>query len=41
MFWVDPQEELVAVYMTQAPGLSRQHYRRWIMNRVYEALGLE
>jgi CubicO group peptidase (beta-lactamase class C family) len=38
MFWVDPKEELVVVYMTQAPGLSRQHYRRWIMTRVYEAL---
>lgn len=38
MFWVDPQEQLVAVYMTQAPGPSRQHYRRWIMTRVYEAL---
>lgn len=40
MFWVDPNEELVVVYMTQAPGLSRQHYRRWIMTRVYEALAL-
>lgn len=40
MFWVDPNEELVVVYMTQAPGLSRQHYRRWIMARVYEALDL-
>ena len=38
MFWVDPQAKLVTVYMTQAPGLSRQHYRRWIMTRVYEAL---
>ena len=40
MFWVDPNEELVVVYLTQAPGLSRQHYRRWIMTRVYEALGV-
>ena len=40
MFWVDPNEELVVVYMTQAPGLSRQHYRRWIMARVYEALAV-
>ena len=38
MFWVDPQAQLVVVYMTQVPGLSRQYYRRWIMARVYEAI---
>lgn len=38
MFWVDPQAQLVDVYMTQSPGLSRQHYRRWIMPKVYEAI---
>jgi CubicO group peptidase (beta-lactamase class C family) len=38
LFWVDPQLQLVAVYMSQAPGASRQHYRRWVMQLVYAAL---
>jgi CubicO group peptidase (beta-lactamase class C family) len=38
MFWVDPVLQVAAVFMTQAPGLSRQHYRRWFVRRVYEAL---
>src|SRR6267142_176250 len=27
-FWVDPKEEIVAVYMVQAPGPMRPYYRR-------------
>ena len=38
MFWVDPVLQVAAVFMTQAPGLSRQSYRRWFVRRVYEAL---
>ena len=38
LFWLDPQEDLVAVYMTQAPGASRQHYRRLIMQLAYQAI---
>lgn len=38
LFWVDPELQLTAVYMTQAPGLSRQQYRRLIIELVYEAV---
>ena len=27
-FWVDPKEEIVGVYMTQAPSPIRAYYRR-------------
>jgi CubicO group peptidase (beta-lactamase class C family) len=37
-FWIDPQEELVAVMMTQAPGPSRAYYRRLIRQLVYQAI---
>jgi CubicO group peptidase (beta-lactamase class C family) len=37
-FWVDPKEGLVGVYMSQAPGASRQYYRRLFKNLVYAAL---
>jgi CubicO group peptidase (beta-lactamase class C family) len=37
-FWVDPKEEIVAVYMSQAPGPSRQYYRRLFKQLVYQAL---
>ena len=37
-FWVDPKEELVAVYMSQAPGPSRQHYRKLFKSLVYQAI---
>jgi len=37
-FWVDPKEELVAVYMTQAGGPTRQFYRRLIKDLVYQAI---
>ena len=38
LFWVDPVQQLVAVYLTQAPGASRQRYRRLITQWVYRAL---
>jgi CubicO group peptidase (beta-lactamase class C family) len=37
-FWVDPKEELVAVFMTQAPGPSRPSYRRFIKALVQQAI---
>lgn len=37
-FWIDPQESLVAVMMTQAPGPSRAYYRRLIRQLVYQAI---
>jgi CubicO group peptidase (beta-lactamase class C family) len=37
-FWIDPQEKLVAVLMTQAPGPSRPYYRRELKQLVYQAI---
>ena len=37
-FWVDPVEDLVIVYMTQAPGPIRTYYRQLIPSLVYQAL---
>ena len=37
-FWIDPQEQLVAVLMTQAPNPSRVAYRRMFMDLVYQAI---
>ena len=37
-FWVDPKEELVGVYMTQAPSPIRAYYRRMFKGLVYQAL---
>jgi len=37
-FWIDPREELVGIMMTQAPGPSRQYYRREIKQLVYQAI---
>jgi CubicO group peptidase (beta-lactamase class C family) len=37
-FWVDPQEELVGVYMTQAPSPIRAYYRKMFKTLVYQAL---
>ncbi|MCU0868425.1 MAG: beta-lactamase family protein [Burkholderiales bacterium] len=36
-FWVDPKEDLVAVFMTQEP-LRRQHYRNLMRNTIYGAV---
>ena len=37
-FWVDPKEELVAVYMSQAPSPIRAYYRRLLKQLVYQAI---
>jgi CubicO group peptidase (beta-lactamase class C family) len=37
-FWVDPKEELVGVYMTQAPSPIRAYYRRMFKQLVYQAV---
>lgn len=37
-FWVDPKEELVAVYMSQAPSPMRAYYRKLVKQLVYQAI---
>ena len=37
-FWIDPEEELVIVYMAQTPGALRRYYRQLIPALVYQAL---
>jgi CubicO group peptidase (beta-lactamase class C family) len=37
-FWVDPQEQIVGVYMTQAPSPIRAYYRKMFKALVYQAL---
>jgi CubicO group peptidase (beta-lactamase class C family) len=37
-FWIDPKEDLVAVYMTQAPSPIRSYYRKLFKNFVYAAI---
>ena len=37
-FWVDPKEELMVVFMTQAPGPIRVHYRHLIKSLVLQAI---
>jgi CubicO group peptidase (beta-lactamase class C family) len=37
-FWIDPKEQIVAVYMTQAPGPIRQYYRKLFKQLVYAAI---
>ncbi|MCW7539203.1 beta-lactamase family protein [Aquabacterium sp. A7-Y] len=36
-FWIDPQENLIAIWMSQAPH-QREHYRMLFRNMVYAAL---
>jgi hypothetical protein len=36
--WVDPKEELVAVYMSQAPSTARAYYRKLVKQLVYAAI---
>jgi CubicO group peptidase (beta-lactamase class C family) len=38
-FWVDAQEQLVVVSMTQAPGPIRLHYRQLLKSLVLQAIG--
>lgn len=37
-FWVDPKEEIAAVYMSQGPGALRQYFRRLFKQMVYQAI---
>ncbi len=37
-FWVDPKEQIVGIYMTQAPSPVRAHYRRLFKQLVYAAI---
>ena len=37
-FWIDPREQLVAVYMTQAPSPIRAYYRKLFKQLVYAAI---
>ncbi len=37
-FWVDPKEEIVAVYMSQAPSPMRAYYRKLFKQLVYGAI---
>jgi CubicO group peptidase (beta-lactamase class C family) len=37
-FWIDPQEQLIAVYMSQAPSPMRAYYRKLIKQLVYAAI---
>jgi len=37
-FWVDPKEQLVAVYMTQAPSPIRSYFRKLFKQLVYAAI---
>ena len=36
-FWIDPEEELIVVFMMQDPG-NRMHYRRLLRNLIYQAI---
>jgi CubicO group peptidase (beta-lactamase class C family) len=37
-FWVDPKEELTAVYMSQAPSPIRSYDRKLVKQLVYGAI---
>jgi CubicO group peptidase (beta-lactamase class C family) len=37
-FWVDPKEEIVGVYLTQAPSPIRAYYRKMFKTLVYQSL---
>ena len=37
-FWVDPKEQIAAVYMTQAPSTVRAYYRKLMKQLVYQAI---
>ncbi len=37
-FWVDPKEELAAVFMSQGPFATLGHYRRLVKQLVYQAI---
>ena len=37
-FWIDPQEQIVGICMTQAPGPIRTYYRKLFKQLVYAAI---
>jgi CubicO group peptidase (beta-lactamase class C family) len=37
-FWVDPKEEIVGVYMSQAPSPVRAYYRKLFKQLIYQAI---
>ncbi len=37
-FWVDPKEQMVVVYQTQAPTPDRERFRRLVKQLVYQAI---
>jgi CubicO group peptidase (beta-lactamase class C family) len=37
-FWIDPKENLIAIFMSQRPGAIRVHYRRLVKNLVSQTL---
>jgi CubicO group peptidase (beta-lactamase class C family) len=38
MFWVDPKEEMVAVFLANTPGPVRRHYRELVKTLVVQAI---
>jgi CubicO group peptidase (beta-lactamase class C family) len=38
LFWVDPKEELVVVFLANTPGPVRRHYRQLVKNLVVQAI---
>ncbi len=38
IFWVDPKEQLVVVFMAHTPGPIRQHYRKVVNALVYQSI---
>jgi hypothetical protein len=36
-FWIDPKEEMIAMWMAQGPG-QREHYRRLFKSFVLQAI---
>lgn len=37
-FWVDPREQVTAVFLTQAASPNRAHFRKLVKNLVYQAI---
>jgi CubicO group peptidase (beta-lactamase class C family) len=37
-FWIDPKEQLVAVFMSQGPAATRAYYRKMVKQLVYNAI---
>ncbi len=38
MFWVDPKEEMVVVFLANTPGPARRHYRELVKTLVEQAI---